>query len=144
MKDDRGYMHPSQSGINLEARHQLITLARRSRARITEFRRDRPTDWRPKEVRNPDGLIAPYFTDGDAWEFIASRLERGEQVQTIELDTPKGATGYVMIIDLEPNVPFVYVKLQLGSGMVIGRSFHYSTHGRRRPPSWNQTTPHAN
>ena len=63
-----GSRKSAQSGIDEEIRHQLVMLARRSRARITEFRRDRPTEWRPQEVRNPDGLLAPYFTDADAWE----------------------------------------------------------------------------
>ena len=36
------------------------------------------------------------------------------------------ATGYVMKIDIEPGRPQLYVKLQLGSGQIIGRSFHYS------------------
>ena len=31
-----------------------------------------------------------------------------------------------MKIDLEPDQPRVYVKLQLGAGRIVGRSFHYS------------------
>ena len=31
-----------------------------------------------------------------------------------------------MKIDIEPGQPRLYVKLQLGSGKIIGRSFHYS------------------
>ena len=31
-----------------------------------------------------------------------------------------------MKIDLAPGQPQLYVKLQLGSGKIIGRSFHYS------------------
>ena len=118
----------SQTGIGEETRHQLVVLARRSGARITEFRRDRPTDWRPGRVRNPDGLLDTHFTDASAWELIATRLEHGEEVRVIELQTPRGAKGYVMTIDLGPNVPALYVKLQLGSGKIIGRSFHYSEH----------------
>ena len=95
------------SGISEYIRQQLIVLARRSRARITEFRRDRPTEWRPHEVRNLDGLIAPYFTDGDAWELIASRLERGHHVEVVELRQPPGATGYVMMINLGADEPSV-------------------------------------
>lgn len=118
----------SQAGIDEETRHQLVVLARRSAARITVFRRDRPTDWRPGKVRNPDGLLDTHFTDASAWELIATRLEHGEEVRVIELQMPKGAKGYVMTIDLGPNVPALYVKLQLGSGKIIGRSFHYSEH----------------
>ena len=31
-----------------------------------------------------------------------------------------------MKIDIEPGRPQLYIKLQLGSGKIIGRSFHYS------------------
>ena len=93
----------SQAGIDEETRHQLVVLARRSGARFTEFRRDRPTDWRPGRVLNPDGLLDTHFTDASAWELIATRLEHGEEVKVIELQTPKGAKGYVMTIDLGPK-----------------------------------------
>ena len=67
-----------------------------------------------------------HFTDAAAREFIASRLEDGHPVEVVELRKPAGATGYVMKIDIEPARPILYVKLQLGSGKIIGRSFHYS------------------
>ena len=93
---------------------------------MTAFSRKRPTDWRPGQVRNPDGVLDTHFTDAAAWELIAARLEDGHPIETMELHTPRGATGYVMKIDLEPGQPQLYVKLQLGSGKIIGRSFHYS------------------
>ena len=31
-----------------------------------------------------------------------------------------------MKIDIEPGQPQLYIKLQLGSGVIYGRSFHYS------------------
>ena len=61
-------------------------------------------------------------------ELIASRLEEGHPVEVLELHKPEGARGFVMKIDLEPGQPRVYVKLQLGAGRIIGRSFHYSEH----------------
>ena len=112
--------------IDESIRHQLIVLARRKHARVTEFSCARPTNWRPGEVRNPYGMLASHFTDAAAWELIASTLESGHEVETIELRKPPGATGYVMTIDLEPGRAPLYVKLQLGSGKIIGRSFHYS------------------
>ena len=78
---------------------------------------------------NPDGVLDTHFTDAAAWELIASRLEDGHPVEVVELRKPAGATGYVMKIDVEPGQPLLYVKLQLGSGRIIGRSFHYSKHG---------------
>lgn len=110
-------------------RRQLIVLARRGRSRITEFTRDRPTDWRPGQVRNPAGVLDTHFTDASAWELIASKLEDGHLVEVVALDKPPGAKGYVMKIDIEPGQPRLYVKLQLGSGKIIGRSFHYSERG---------------
>lgn len=107
-------------------RHELVVLARRSRARSAEFTRDRPTDWRPAQVRNPDGVLDTHFSDAAAWELIASKLEDGHPVEIVELQKPPGATGYVMKIDIEPGQPRLYVKIQLGSGKILGRSFHYS------------------
>ena len=112
--------------IDDSIRHQLVVLARRSNARVTEFSRDRPTDWRPGKVRDPAGRLWTHFTHASAWELIADKLEDGHDVETIELQKPPGAKGYVMKIDLEPSSPPLYVKLQLGSGKIIGRSFHYS------------------
>ena len=77
-------------------------------------------------MRNPSGVLDTHFTDAAAWELIASKLEEGHPVDTIELRNPPGRTGYVMKVDVEPGQPQLYVKLQLGSGKVIGRSFHYS------------------
>lgn len=107
-------------------RHQMVVLARRKRARVTEFSPDRPTDWRPGQVRNPDGILDTHFTDAAAWELIASKLKDGHPVEIVEMEKPPGAAGYVMKIDIEPGQPLLYVKLQLGSGKIIGRSFHYS------------------
>ena len=111
--------------IDDSIRQQLVALVRRG-ARTAAFTRSRPTDWRPGEVPNPEGLVLPYFDDSSAWELIASRLETGHDVETITLDRPPGRTGYVMKIDLNPGRRRLYVKLQLGSGVVIGRSFHES------------------
>ena len=99
---------------------------------MTAFSIDRPTDWRPGQVRNPNGILDTHFTDAAAWEFIASRLDAqtGSRSKTpiVELRKPAGATGYVMKVHIEPDRPQLYVKLELGSnsGKIIGRSFHYS------------------
>ncbi len=112
--------------IDDSIRDKLLRRARRRGKRTSEFTRTRPTDWRPGDVPNPDGLLLPYFDDDSAWELIASRLEKGHDVETIVLDQPPGKTGYVMKIDLNPGRPLLYVKLELGPRMVIGRSFHES------------------
>ena len=93
---------------------------------MTEFTTDRPTEWRPGQVRNPQGLLDTHFTEAAAWELIAFRLEEDHPVEIVKLRKPAGATGYAMKIDIELGRPRLYVKLQLGSGKIIGRSFHYS------------------
>ena len=107
-------------------RHELVVLARRSKSRVAKFSPDRPTDWRPGQVRNPSGMLDSYFTDFSAWEYIATKLESGHPVEVVALDKPPGAEGYVMKIDIETGQPQLYIKLQLGAGKIIGRSFHYS------------------
>ena len=109
-------------------RRELALLARRSSARFTDFSASMPTDWRPQQVRNPWGVLDEYFTEAAAWELIAAKLEDGHPVEVVALRKPPGRKGYVMEISLGDDDPPAYVKLQLGSGKVIGRSFHYSEH----------------
>ena len=52
-------------------------------------------------------------------------LEKGHPIEPITLKKPPGAKGYVMKVELEPNTPKLYIKLELGN-IVFGRSFHYS------------------
>lgn len=110
--------------IDDSTRRELAVLARRPRARQTEFSPARPTVWQPRQVCNPDGDFP--FTDAGAWDLIASKLESGLDVEVITLENPPGATGYVMKIELESTAPTLYVKLELRSGRILGRSFHYS------------------
>lgn len=115
--------------INAETRRQLIVLARRKRGRVVEFTPERPTEWRPGEVANPEGAFERYFTTQTAWEFIASKLEDGHEVEVVPLRRPPGAKGYVMHMEAEAGLPPIYVKMELGAGKVFGRSFHYSDRG---------------
>ena len=66
------------------------------------------------------------FTERGAWHFIADVLENGHPVDAVVLENPQGKTGYVMLVDIGPDVPKLYIKFQFGSGTIIGRSFHYS------------------
>lgn len=111
-------------GIDDSTRRELAVLARRPRARGTAFGSTRPTVWQPRQVRNPDGGLP--FSDTGAWDLIASKIESDHDVEVITLEKPPGATGYVMKIVLEPTAPLLYVKLELRSGRILGRSFHYS------------------
>jgi hypothetical protein len=83
-----------------------------------------PCDWRPNQVIDPRS--GQPFTDPGAWEFIVEKLSDNEPLETISLLKPPGKVGYVMKIrDFDRNST-IYIKLQLGAGVVIGRSFHYS------------------
>lgn len=106
-------------------RHELMVLARRPRARVVEFTRKRPCDWRPHTVSNPSSRLDSTFTDVSAWEFIADQLDAGHELEEVTLEHPPGKVGYVMKVQIEVGVPRVYIKLELGSGAVFGRSFHY-------------------
>lgn len=113
--------------IDGSIRRQLALLARRPRSRNKgEFSTRRPTEWQPTRVINPAGGLDAPFTDGGAWELIASKLESGHDVEVVTLRKPAGATGYVMKIEIDPNAPMLYVKVELRAGKILGRSFHYS------------------
>ncbi|MCP4655336.1 MAG: hypothetical protein GY856_07950 [bacterium] len=76
------------------------------------------------QVRDP--ASGESFTEAGAWHFIADLLESGHPIDEVVLRKPPGKLAYAMIVDLAPGQPALYVKLQLGSGKVIGRSFHYT------------------
>ena len=113
-------------GIDASIRRQLIVLARRPSARTVVWSHASPTDWRPESVHNPSGILDSHFTKESAWELIATQLENGCEVKTIELHAPRGNKGYVIELQLSASEPTLYIKIQLGSGKIIGRSFHYS------------------
>lgn len=104
------------------------TLAERCssrRSRRVLFSSAAPTDWRPSSLRNPS-REAEYFTEDSAWEFIAQNLLSGCSIDTIVLQMPAGKLGYVLLVPGVLPVQLIYIKLQMGSDVVIGRSFHES------------------
>lgn len=107
-----------------ETRREFASLARRKEGRRLGW----PRDWRPQEVRNPE--TQEPFTESGAWWFIAEKLEEGHVIEEIPMDDRPGTRGYVMEVDIGSDVPPLYVKLQRGSGKVVGRSFHYSKRPR--------------
>lgn len=110
--------------VSNDIRWQLISLARSRRSRTTLFSAARPTHWAPAEVRRPESGAA--FTPDGAWQFVIEQLEGGCVVEEILLEHPPGRKGYVLLVDGWEGEQ-IYIKLQLGSGQVIGRSFHLST-----------------
>lgn len=118
-----GAGQPDEAGQALEAvRHQLAVLCRRSRCQKLGW----PRDWAPGSVVDPRDAARQVFTERGVWEFIAEVLESGVSIEEIELQTPAGKKAYVLIADGGEKRPPIYIKLQLGSGQIIGRSFHYS------------------
>ena len=107
----------------LQIRKQLVALIKQ-RKRVTDWSKERPNDWRPTQVTHPSSGLP--FTPNGAWQFIEEKLEEGHLLEEVILDTPPGKKGYVMKINLGANQRKLYIKLQLGSGTVIARSFHYS------------------
>jgi hypothetical protein len=103
-------------------RHELTILCGRSRSRALGW----PSDWRPNTVRDPRDRDGQVFTEVGAWEYIVELLESGHDIEQVELKNPKGKTGFVLLVDVGNDVPKIYIKLQIGSGTVLGRSFHYS------------------
>ena len=114
-------------------RHQLAVLACRKSSRKLGW----PRDWSPWSVRHPNGEYGTPFTEAGAWEFIAELLASDHPIFEIELREPRGKTGYVMHVSL-PNDKPLYIKLELGSGTIIGRSFHYSILGEQHDETGHQ------
>ena len=103
--------------VSADIRRMLVARCRSARTRKSSFSRELPTDWRPHTLRDPrkkDG----YFTDAGCWEC-------GCSIELIMLDKPPGKKGYVLKLAGCGGV-IIYVKLQLSSSDVLGRSFHES------------------
>jgi hypothetical protein len=106
-------------------RSELSRLAKRKQDRITEWSRQMPTEWTPGKVVNPE--VDMPFTEAGAWDLVARLLDAGHPIQQVSLRQACSAeTGYVILVDLKPGMPKLYVKLQLKHGKICGRSFHYS------------------
>lgn len=105
-------------------RHEMALLARQKRCRTSAFTPRAPTEWQPHAVLDENDEP---FTDAGAWDLVADLLECGYPIRSVVLRHPPGKRAYEMIVSLTPRPLEIYIKLQMGSGRVIGRSFHYST-----------------
>lgn len=105
-------------------RRELAVLARRKKARVTVWNPDAPNDWRPTQIKHP--TTGGFFTVVGAWHLIADLLDGGHPLEEIILCKPPGKRAYVMHVELVVGQPKLYIKLELGSGKIIGRSFYYS------------------
>jgi hypothetical protein len=111
------------SDVPANIRRDAAILARRKTARSVRFTREAPCEWQPTVVINPeDGRP---FTPEAAWQFVATQLEDPRQkVEWVELRMPPHTKALVMVV--ENQARDIYIKVQLGAGTILGRSFHYS------------------
>lgn len=102
-------------------RQELIRLSSREGTRRSVFTDRAPTDWNPNNARDPRSG-EPYTRVG-AWERVHAELVGGCEIKRVALDKPPGKTGYTFhFVDAVGRR--IYVKLQIMSGFVMGRSFH--------------------
>jgi hypothetical protein len=109
-------------------RRELARLAGSKRTRRAEWSSEAPAVWWPNRVLHP--CSGTYFTDAGAWEFIVELIEAGHPITQVTLSHPPGKVGYVLIVRNNKGDRDIYIKLQLGSGCIYGRSFHLSRHPR--------------
>jgi hypothetical protein len=79
-----------------------------------------PCDWRPESILDP--RYGMYFTGPGAWDFAADLLDDNHPIVQVTLRIPANAKGYEMYY--RSGGASIYIKLQLGCGVVLGRSFH--------------------
>lgn len=106
-------------------RRELAILCRRSWSCELGW----PRDWSPGSVVDPRDRDGQVFTERGAWEFIAELLEGGHPIEQITLVKPAGKKAYVLVTSGGSGRPDIYMKLEIGTGKVKGRSFHYSKEG---------------
>ena len=74
------------------------------------------------------------YTEAEAFEAIADAMEnRLIDVAAVTLRIPPGRLAYEMLIPQSPGCAPIYAKVQLGSGQVLARSFHYSDYAEKLP-----------
>ena len=113
-----------------EIRRQFIVFASRKATRRHDSTPEKPTKWHPGGVIDPRSG-AP-FSPAGAWEFIVELLASGHPLEEIILEKPPGKKGYVLKHPGAAGRADIYIKLQLGSGYVHGRSFHESIYPSAR------------
>ncbi len=114
-----------------DVRKRLLRLVKKKGCRQVSKPPDRPSDWKPDEIRQEDGcsVARPH-----AWSLIEEWLDEECELYLVRLDKPAGKVGYAFE-KLYCNQR-VYVKLEIGPGdrLLYGRSFHLSTKALRPSP----------
>jgi hypothetical protein len=104
-------------------RAQLSKRASSRKTRRSTFSPHAPTKWHPTSLLHPD--TGEPFTEDKCWAFVAAAIDAGEAIEVMELKKPAGKRGFVMKLAGHEQTT-IYVKLQLLSDKVLGRSFHES------------------
>ncbi len=108
-----------------QVRAEMARLGKDSRYRFNQHTRAMPCDWSPGTIENPESGMP--FTEYSAWELICELLENDSQLFTeITLREPPGCKALEATCRLRPNLPEIYIKVQLWQSKVVCRSFHYA------------------
>jgi hypothetical protein len=110
--------------IDDQIRRRLAMLASSRKTRRVSFSAQSPCDWHPAGITDPRTRVP--FTEDGAWEYICGSIRALADIDEVVLKHPAGKKGYVMLLTSATQKLFIYVKLQLLSDCVAGRSFHYS------------------
>lgn len=105
-------------------RLELVRRALSRKTRRSSFSPEAPTKWHPTSLLHPES--GEPFTADNCWTFVADAIEGGAAVEVIALRRPAGKRGFVLLLDGHGDIK-IYVKLQLLSDILLGRSFHESS-----------------
>jgi hypothetical protein len=105
-----------------QVRAELLRLARYSATRRQSWSPEMPCDWSPTAIENPQTGIP--VTDESAWNLICDLLQGNHPFEEIQLQKPPDAVAYATTIQMAPDSPAIYIKIQLRHGLIWGRSFH--------------------
>ena len=107
--------------LTVALRREMANMCASKRTRSEAFSTAQPTEWRPTDAIDPT-TKAP-CTSSAAWSLVEQYVRGNGPIIPVLLKKPPGRTGYTFHLrDGDGNR--IYVKLQIGSGKVFGRSFH--------------------
>jgi hypothetical protein len=110
-----------------ETRKELARLARQPILREIPFGTESPTKWWFGKVIDP--RTGKLFTSPGAWDFVAETAEDGRiKIKEKDQNRPPGCTAYQWVVDSKLGKK-IFIKVILGKGKILGRSFHYNKEG---------------
>ncbi len=99
----------------------MARLCQSRKTRREAFTTKQPTEWKPSDAIDA-ATQQPCTLDG-SWRMVEAYLLGTGAIKAVLLKRPPGRTGYWFhMYDHDGNR--IYVKLQMGSGLIFGRSFH--------------------